>query len=135
MSLAVRDTDHLSDAITLPRDLASVARARAWVAERLRDSTVTEERCRDLVLMASELVTNALCHGTGAVVCRLSVSRDGSAVHLGVGDDDEHAPQLLPADPERIGGLGLRLVDRTARRWGTASYPGGKVVWATVPGR
>ena len=40
---------------------------------------------------------------------------------------------MQPVDPERIGGLGLRIVDQLAIAWGVAPFPGGKTVWATVP--
>ena len=39
---------------------------------------------------------------------------------------------MLPVDPERIGGLGLRIVDQLASAWGVAPFPGGKTVWATI---
>ena len=81
----------------------------------------------------SELTTNALRHGLGEVVVRAAVDDDG-AVHLSVTDSGDELPAMQPADPDRIGGLGLRIVDQLCAAWGVASFPGGKTVWATVGG-
>ena len=47
-------------------------------------------------------------------------------------DSGDELPAMQPADPIRIGGLGLRIVDQLAADWGVAPFPGGKTVWATV---
>jgi hypothetical protein len=39
---------------------------------------------------------------------------------------------VLAPDPERVGGLGLVVVDAVSREWGVARFPGGKTVWALV---
>jgi anti-sigma regulatory factor (Ser/Thr protein kinase) len=84
------------------------------------------------VLLASELVTNAVIHARTEL--RLRVELRGELLHLAVRDGNPW--QLRPAtipDPEAEGGRGLWLVDQLARAWGVNRHPdGGKVVWCTL---
>ena len=41
-------------------------------------------------------------------------------------------PAVQPGDPERIGGLGLRLVEAICRTWGVEQRGTGKVVWCEL---
>jgi anti-sigma regulatory factor (Ser/Thr protein kinase) len=118
------------DMIVLGRDMRSVGRARHWLRTFL-DSQVGGGQLDDAVLVVSELVTNALRHGLGDVVLRASVDQDAS-VRLSVTDSGPEQPRLLPADPHRIGGVGLRIVDDLARSWGVSTFPGGKTTWAVI---
>ncbi len=91
-----------------------------------------------LLLILSELVTNAVV-GAGSPV-DITLSADRQAVRLSVGDRDQRRPGrpgepggLAPGSPlaaER--GRGLLIVDRLADEWGVASLPSGKVVWAVL---
>jgi anti-sigma regulatory factor (Ser/Thr protein kinase) len=114
----------------LTRELESVARARTWLAEFLADR-VPPSLSDDATLVISELVTNALRHGLGDIVARTSVGKD-STIHVSVTDSGDGMPQMMPHDPVRIGGLGLRIVDELATSWGVAPFPGGKTAWATI---
>jgi hypothetical protein len=44
---------------------------------------------------------------------------------------------MLSPDLERVGGVGLLVVERVSTAWGVAPFPGGKTVWASIaaPGR
>jgi anti-sigma regulatory factor (Ser/Thr protein kinase) len=125
-----RDTGEDRDMLVLGRDMRSVRRAREWLRAYL-DARTPEAQVADAVLVASELVTNALRHGLGDVVVRASVEPP-SAVHVSVTDSGPELPTLLPPDPTRIGGVGLRIVDELAASWGVAPFPGGKTVWVVV---
>ena len=74
------------------------------------------------MLVISELVTNALRHGLGDVVVRASVD-DQTAVCVSVTDSGAEQPRLLPPDPRRLGGVGLRIVDDIAASWGVVAIP------------
>jgi serine/threonine-protein kinase RsbW len=87
-------------------------------------------RLDDVLLTASEVVTNAVLHGDGPVVCRVWLGVN--VVRMEVADDGEGVPRLRgdPVD-DGEGGRGLRIVDVLASRWGvTPKRPGpGKTVW------
>ena len=53
-------------------------------------------------------------------------------LELSVTDSGAELPELLARDPQRIGGIGLVIVDQLSEDWGVASFPGGKTVWATL---
>jgi anti-sigma regulatory factor (Ser/Thr protein kinase) len=124
------DTGDDHDMVVLGRDMRSVGRARQWLRAFL-DSRSAEAQVADAVLVTSELVTNALRHGLGDVVLRASIETP-SAVRVSVTDSGPELPTLVPPDPTRIGGVGLRIVDELAASWGVAPFPGGKTVWVVV---
>lgn len=106
----------------LPRSPTSAKTARRWVAEH---TTMLDSRQReDAALMVSELVTNALVHGTGAIVLRVDV--EPHAVRVEVSDQGEVAVAPSPT-PGAHGGWGLRLVDQLADDWGVLK--GSTRVW------
>jgi anti-sigma regulatory factor (Ser/Thr protein kinase) len=86
-------------------------------------------RLNDAVLMVSEIVTNALTHGQGAI--QVSAGTQGGRIHVEVtntnaGDD---TPQLMdPADHD-FGGRGLLIVDQLADAWGASRDRGRTTVW------
>jgi anti-sigma regulatory factor (Ser/Thr protein kinase) len=116
-----------------PREEDSVGAARHWVATALEEAHVATKVCADAVLIVSELVTNALRHGLGDVVVRCGL-RDDGGVDVAVTDSGDELPTVMDRDPNRVGGVGLHIVDRLSRTWGVASFPGGKTVWATIGG-
>jgi anti-sigma regulatory factor (Ser/Thr protein kinase) len=116
--------------VVYDRHAASVGEARSWIDAFLADRAIEDTVRDDAQLVVSELVTNALIHGAGALVLRASVT--GGAVQVSVTDSGDDLPEVLPLDPSRIGGLGLIVVDRVASEWGVAPFPGGKTVWAAL---
>src|SRR5262245_60631601 len=118
----------------LPREAGSVADAGSWMSTFLRDQQVVDAASGDAVLIISELVTNALRHGLGEIVARTALT-DGGVLYLSVPASGRGLPGLLPVDPSRVGGVGLHIVDRSSSQWGISPFPGGKTVWATMPGR
>jgi anti-sigma regulatory factor (Ser/Thr protein kinase) len=125
------DDVQLSDMAVFSREIDTVRSAREWMLRFLRRHGQPTALCNDAELIVSELVTNALRHGLGDVVTRGSLAEAG-CLQLSVTDSGPELPRLQPLDPDRIGGVGLRIVDELASSWGVAPFPGGKTVWATI---
>ncbi|MFG3054091.1 ATP-binding protein [Kitasatospora sp. NPDC048239] len=86
----------------------------------------------DILLMVSELVTNACLHAPGGPR-ELCLHWDDRRLRVEVSDASPVPPRLqLRADPGRPGGHGLRVVDRLARAWGSQPEGEGKRVWLEV---
>ncbi len=81
-------------------------------------------------LLTSELVTNAIAHGKGAIELRLK--RDGAGLRVGVHDESDQPPRRQTIDAWSSDGRGLLLLERLASRWGTDHDSSGKLVWFTL---
>lgn len=114
---------------TFDRDAREGSRARHMVAGALEAWGVGGDR-QAVVLMASELFTNAVCHGDGPV--EMHVVAEADSVRVEVRDGGGGRPTLRDPDPtgERLGGWGLQLVDQLADAWGSEIGDGHTVVWA-----
>jgi CheY-like chemotaxis protein len=85
----------------------------------------------DLTLLTSELVSNALEHGSGRP--RLVVQVGTDELRVEVHDDSRVLPRLRAPSEDRPGGRGLHLVQQVALAWGAEFRPSGKAVWFTLP--
>jgi two-component sensor histidine kinase len=90
-------------------------------------------RPRDVELMTSELVTNAVRHaGLGHEdTIRLNVDSDRDWVRVDVCEDGPGFKQAFPAR-SGPGGWGLVLVSLLADRWGSTYRGGESCVWFEV---
>ena len=109
----------------------NVRAAREFVADALREDGFAGDP--DVVLLlASELVTNAVRHAATPFEIRVDVERD--RVHVAVIDEDaEHDPEMQHPGPDDTNGRGLLLVDQLAAGWGSDRLDDHKTVWFTVP--
>ena len=84
------------------------------------------------VLLMSELVTNAIKHGKGAV--GLVIKKRPAQLCIEVTDAGAERPTTRSPRSDRLGGRGLILVERLASSWGVAPspQPPGKTVWFTL---
>jgi two-component sensor histidine kinase len=84
-------------------------------------------------LLVSELVTNAITHGSGPV--RVSVECANHGVMVTVGDDEPASPELQPERLLSMGGRGLRMLESLASSWGVKprTRADGKDVWFRLP--
>jgi anti-sigma regulatory factor (Ser/Thr protein kinase) len=83
-------------------------------------------------LVVSELVTNAIQHGTGRVVLRIRLTPSG-ALLVEVTDGSAARPVEARPGPDSEHGRGLWIVGLVSEAWGIAALEGGgKTVWAEV---
>ncbi|MFE2509159.1 ATP-binding protein [Streptomyces naganishii] len=126
-------TDVPSYSETWPCERASVPKARQLVSTALSlwgmDNSA---RAADVLLIASELVTNAVVH-SGRRYFRLSVSRLGqTTVKVLVADTSRTVPTVKSASSDVESGRGLRLVQVLSVNWGYDRKCWGKAVWAVL---
>jgi anti-anti-sigma factor len=134
LDAAVDRPPYLRDELLLAPTPTAAAAARLYVRDilgywqpALPDSAVLERA----VLVANELVTNAVVHARTDLRLRLELR--GDWLHIAVHDGSPRLLRSVTADPEAEGGRGLRLVEQVARAWGVHPDPdGGKVVWCTL---
>jgi anti-sigma regulatory factor (Ser/Thr protein kinase) len=120
-----------SELVTLPADARAAGLARAAVRERLRGWGM-DDLVDVVMLLSSELVTNALLHTNSSP--RLGLVREGADVRLTVVDDSPVAPLRRQHGLTAMTGRGLELLEKLADDWGWTSDDGGKAVWALVRG-
>ena len=122
---------------------SSVPQARHAVRDLLAAQGLADPAYEDLVhgllLIVSELVTNAVRHA--AVLSPqlvVEVVIGGGWVRVSVEDSHPYRPKALHNDHGRTGGRGLLLVKSITSEAGGAcdverTVTGGKVVWASMP--
>jgi anti-sigma regulatory factor (Ser/Thr protein kinase) len=117
-------------------DPAEVGRARRWARSRLAGSGIgaDEPLAETLILLVSELVTNAVVHTGCPAVLRLSLpgGAEAATVRLEVADSSARPPCPRHAEGDETNGRGLELVDGLADRWGWNTEGAGKRIWCEV---
>jgi anti-sigma regulatory factor (Ser/Thr protein kinase) len=114
-----------------------IAEARAFAArfvDQLRTewcADIGDRACGELLLVVSELVTNADRHSNGPYI--LELEGTDSAVTVSVYDSSVALPRRFPRDPERVGRHGLEIVHALAADVRAERVPVGKRVRALVP--
>lgn len=92
--------------------------------------TAPAEIAHTAELLVSELVTNAITHGSGPV--RVAVDRSDDELTVTVTDDEPAPPQLRPERLLAGGGRGVRMVESLSSSWGVVRRDDGapgKQVW------
>jgi anti-sigma regulatory factor (Ser/Thr protein kinase) len=106
----------------LPRSPDSVRTARQLVL--VETGSLGAQRSDDAALMVSELVSNALMHGTGAISLRIDIGSDELRIEV----SDEGDAGIAPSPTRGAdGGWGLRIVEELADSWGVLE--GSTRVW------
>jgi PAS domain S-box-containing protein len=83
-------------------------------------------------LLVSELVTNAVRHGSPPCVLSIRFADGGSTAEVSVSDGDPRMPVVRPRDELAEDGRGFLLVDALASDWGVRAVEGGKATWFTL---
>lgn len=115
---------------TIEPELTAIAPARRWAAEHLEAAGVSGRTLEILVLLVSEVVTNAVTHALPPVTLRLDIAPGLARVE--VRDCARDVPVIQRPGPSAEGGRGVGLVDLLATRWGTTQHGGTdalKSVW------
>lgn len=108
---------------------AELRQLRAQLREALH---MPRQVAAPVLLVASELATNALHHGVPPVV--VALARTGDAHLLDVADRSlDEVPTYSAYRPAGEGGFGLYVVGRLANDVGWYVEAGRKHVWATLP--
>ena len=117
--------------LDIPCDRNAPAVVRGALAEFDEDGV----SLADGILVASELVTNAVLHSGGTADHRVNVhaSLQQGRLLISVHDPGLSGETAQPNrfEQSKVGGLGLRIVEQLARRWGT-ERPDGYRVWAEL---
>ncbi len=112
---------------SLPSEAGSIARARHAVVRACESWELPGAAAAELVV--SELVANAVLHGWGHVVLR--VFDTGEGLRMEVEDANPAPPVSVDGHEDRVGGYGMRIVERLAD-WGWRPAGSGKLVWARL---
>lgn len=127
--------------LAVQADPAEVGRARRWVRTRLKGHGLDPDTpiAETLVLVVSELVTNAVVHTGSPAVLRLSMPVCGAVpvasfdlVRVEVADASQAAPAPRHAPGDATNGRGLELVELLCDRWGWYPEGSGKRVWCEI---
>jgi anti-sigma regulatory factor (Ser/Thr protein kinase) len=116
--------------MALPRSPSSVGAARRFIQGRASAWALSEPARQQLVLIGSELVTNAVLHARTELTLALELDR--GRVRISVLDRSQAPPTLRHYRPDALTGRGLGVVAALSDRWGVSTAAEGKVVWAEV---
>jgi anti-sigma regulatory factor (Ser/Thr protein kinase) len=120
----------VSAAAGFPPTRETPRQARAWAQELLGAWSI-DGVAFDVLVVLSELVTNAVLHGAGVVDVELV--REPGVLRLAVCDQGSGVVCMATPAVDAVGGRGLVLVDHLAQAWGVRpAAGGGKTVWANL---
>jgi anti-sigma regulatory factor (Ser/Thr protein kinase) len=117
--------------LSLSPDTVPQARRVAATALELA-ATIPRSVRGDVLLVVSELVSNAVRHGAGPIDLAVEVTPSHVRIEVSDSGTSGELPVQRPA-PTSQSGRGLLIVDSIAAGWGVSPEPGGKTVWAEVP--
>lgn len=115
--------------LEVPCDRRAPATVRRALAE------TNSELLEDGVLLASELVTNAVlhsgCDGRDVLQVHATVSRDRLRISVGGAGRRRYSVPARAIDAPAFGPWGSRVIDRLSQRW-ACERPAGYRVWAEL---
>lgn len=115
-----RELPRSPDAPLIPRNL---------LRQLLSCGVATGEAVENAQLVVSELVTNALRHGDGAIQLRVRLAHTTARIEV-VDEGVGNVAAVHPRPPGEAGGWGLHIVEQLSERWGV--FSGTTHVWAKL---
>jgi len=119
------DAEHKARLVLSP-ETSSVAEGRAFVRDTLMQWGLYSLADR-AVLVASELITNAVLHTRSSPFINLFLV--SNCVRLEIADSSERRPRRRNSGVDATTGRGILLVESISDRWGASPIENGKVVW------
>lgn len=112
-------------------DAPTAAHVRRWVTRILPE--LDEDHLSDVLLVATELVSNVFDHAPGPALVRVFHRRDPCRVYVEVDDTSELPPLLGRSSIADTRGRGVAMVAVYSGEWGVRwCAEGGKTVWAVL---
>jgi anti-sigma regulatory factor (Ser/Thr protein kinase) len=120
--------------LAVRHDPTSAALVRRSIANDLAGNGIDDDSIDDVVLVASELVGNAVTHAPARLDSGLNVTWEvePDAVVVRVLDGSPDLPRRRFTNDNETGGRGLTIVAALAADWGVRRNARGKQVWARV---
>jgi len=118
-----------------PSEPESIARVRRDLRSAMRGTGFGDEVTDDIVLLASEMATNAVRHGRGSKIRDIGVRLVAAVagLYLEVSDGSRRMPQPRTSRDSDVDGRGLLLLAQLGHRWGVTVNSGvGKHTWVLV---
>ena len=112
----------------LPRDRTAVPAARALMREQFAGK-IGRRQLVDLELAVTELVANAVMHGSGPIELRVELD-DGTVRGQIIDQGEGFEAELRERGAEEVGGRGLMIVGALSARWGV--FEGSSHVWFEI---
>src|SRR5689334_1812348 len=104
--------------VDLPPRADSPEHARRITESVLRAWRVPAERHTDIVLLVSEVVSNAVEHADGGTRLELKLSHSADTLRVALTDGSSIQPVVRLLDPNAHRGRGMQLVEMLSDRWG-----------------
>jgi serine/threonine-protein kinase RsbW len=121
--------------LEVPARPSSAAAVRQRICADLLAAGIAETVIDDVILVATELLSNALRHARALDGDLLGISWDveGDAVWIKVTDGGgRHHPHVRHPSPDETNGRGLSIVSALAAEWGVEQGDTNATVWATL---
>jgi anti-sigma regulatory factor (Ser/Thr protein kinase) len=126
---------HGSISMRIRGGLDAPNRARRSVLSQLA-TDIPQTTASDVAVVVSELVTNSVLHanvGPGLTLTVVVVMVDDRLRISVIDPGSRLEPRILPPDPQRVGGIGLFLVNELSEAWGVARDGTGRTrVWCDI---
>lgn len=116
---------------------ASAALVRHQMANELNRLGLSQEVVDEAILVASELLGNAIRHTAKGDSGMISIGWDfdDTGVTVAVADESKVYPHPRTPRADEPGGRGLTIIESLSDNWGVQPVDGGKRVWAHLPAR